>query len=1010
MGTLENIFQAEIIQRLGWTLVHFAWQATAIGLILAIVLKLLHKSSANVRYIIACMALALIVLMPIVTIRMIGMPVEAIDPVKLKQAGIDLPKAGFDLPVLVEMPQVESPPVQATVTPRVALKDRFVGTVELALPYIVLGWLAGVLGLSIWHLGGWTQLQRLRRKMVKQVGERVNLRLRHLADQLGIKQAIEIAESAFVQVPAVVGWLRPVILLPASVLTGLSGEQLETILAHELAHIKRCDYLVNMLQTSVEILGFYHPAVWWISHKIRFERENCCDDLAVSLCSDRVCYAKALTTMEEIRASYRLAVAVSGGSLFDRIRRLLGKDSANEGKLSWLAPVIAILLIMALLISVSFAMSSRTKTDIEPAAKKLDYSSVTVEKGVGFDDIIVGDVNCTREFVRSRLGKPDDDVKDTETNGWWLNYRKKYGLDFWFNKNNILKEIRLNKGFKGKLATGISVSSSKEDVFERYGYPVSEKNTDNLHRKNDDRVLYKKGQTSRIFYADNLLLFWFDGNRINQIVTYPRKTKPAVRVDGIYSIRYFVRVVTDDENDRVTFEGRELDFNRFPENLEPLLENVPDRAHTVLEIAFAPGTMLEKGSVAWLGIVQTLGRLQEKYGFEYLSIVGEHPLGSKGGPTETYCQGLLHFGKDIPLRLESAEKPPLIKCRSIKFKKVDDTITSEISMNVTSYPKAMWEFRLRLLDAEAKEIKAVYQTFENSGIVKGVAEISKQSLKFPVVKLDSLKSRKFEVRIRQIDTAVEVEGEELVNQLDIIRLFLGGDMAVLEGKEFDPHAQLKKEGFESVRKQKYGYWQEVYLALSEIVGRETKSLEIIPLGALTYSDSWEDMKEKLLTMADELGFSESRIETKHKPLKTFTDDHANYLVDRLIFSRPIPLALVSPDEKQLVKCNWIKFSRNGSKIKAELAIWLTSYPETKWKFTIRLLDSETRELSTASQIVENTGIIIGFPFHTEERLNFVFDKVDIVEKARSFELKIKQISEEKPAVEVEGEFRSLIAK
>jgi hypothetical protein len=287
----------------------------------------------------------------------------------------------------------------------------------------------------------------------------------------------------------------------------------------------------------------------------------------------------------------------------------------------------------------------------------------------------------------------------------------------------------------------------------------------------------------------------------------------------------------------------------------------------------------------------------------------------------------------------------------------------------------------------------------NSGVLRKVLMlIAACFVSFPIQANKSLR----ETRLKM---AVQVEGEKSANRSDVIRLFLGGDMAVLEGREFDPHAQLKKEGFEFVQKQKYGFWHEVYSALSEIVGRESNTLEIIPLGALSYSSNWKDTKEQLLSMADELGFSESRIGTNHKPLKIFTDDHANYLVDRLIFSRPIPLALVSPDEKQLVKCNWIKFSRNGSKIKAELAIWLTSYPKTKWKFTSRLLDSESKELTIASQIVENNGSIIGFPFHSEERLNFVFDKVDIAKKARSFELKIKQISSE-TSMEVAGELLS----
>ena len=123
----------------------------------------------------------------------------------------------------------------------------------------------------------------------------------------------------------VVGWLRPVILLPASALTGLTLEQLESILAHELAHVRRCDYLVNALQNTIETLMFYHPAVWWISRCVREEREHCCDDLVVRVCEDRVVYARALFRLEELRGTpARLAFAASGGSLLQRIRRLLG--------------------------------------------------------------------------------------------------------------------------------------------------------------------------------------------------------------------------------------------------------------------------------------------------------------------------------------------------------------------------------------------------------------------------------------------------------------------------------------------------------------------------------------------------------------------------------------------------------------------------------------------------------------------------------------------------------------
>ncbi|MCH8120817.1 MAG: M48 family metalloprotease [Planctomycetes bacterium] len=371
MIILEDILSQEVVQRLGWTLLHFVWQAAVVASLLAILLRVLRKSTPSLRYTLACLALALIVLLPVITLQLV--------PVSAPHSAAHIEPAPAPAVLSIEeMPPAETTiveePVQLeSVAPISAdsWKQRTIETLEPALPYIVSGWLLGVFGLSIWHLGGWAQLQRLRRRMVKQVNDTLGSKLKVLAERLRVKQTVQLMESALVQIPTVVGWLRPVILLPASALTGLSAEQLEAILAHELAHIRRYDYLVNILQTIVEILGFYHPAVWWISHKIRAERENCCDDLAVSISGDRVCYARALTSMEEIRAGRgQLAVAASGGNLFRRICRLLGKDSGDKTGFSWIPAATAILLIIALVIPTTLAFT--TKSDSQQPDSKID--------------------------------------------------------------------------------------------------------------------------------------------------------------------------------------------------------------------------------------------------------------------------------------------------------------------------------------------------------------------------------------------------------------------------------------------------------------------------------------------------------------------------------------------------------------------------------------------------------------------------------------------------------------
>ncbi len=148
---------------------------------------------------------------------------------------------------------------------------------------------------------------------------------------MGLTRAIGYCESLRLDAPAVVaGWIRPVVLLPVSALSGLTQAQLEAVIAHELAHIRRYDTLVNLFQVAVETLLFYHPAVWWLGSRLRAEREHCCDDAAVELCGSPVTYAHALTRMAESKSAPQLAMAVNRSPLVERIARLLGADNKAE--------------------------------------------------------------------------------------------------------------------------------------------------------------------------------------------------------------------------------------------------------------------------------------------------------------------------------------------------------------------------------------------------------------------------------------------------------------------------------------------------------------------------------------------------------------------------------------------------------------------------------------------------------------------------------------------------------
>ena len=204
------------------------------------------------------------------------------------------------------------------------------------LPILTALWFIGVLGLSVRMLGGWVMTRLLARRAVARVSPVIEAAAREIATRLDLQRAVAILESAAVTVPTLIGWVRPVVLLPAAALSGLSPLQLQAILAHELAHVRRHDYLVNLLQSAVEILLFYHPAVWWISAEIRAERENCCDDLAVAVCGDRLVYVSALAELTSIERR-AFALAATDGSLVTRVRRILGRPAAARRELppSW---------------------------------------------------------------------------------------------------------------------------------------------------------------------------------------------------------------------------------------------------------------------------------------------------------------------------------------------------------------------------------------------------------------------------------------------------------------------------------------------------------------------------------------------------------------------------------------------------------------------------------------------------------------------------------------------------
>ena len=237
--------------------------------------------------------------------------------------------------------------------------------VDALLPLIVFVWLTGVAVLMVRMAGGLWHVRRLQRKSLAADPSRWQTATDRIASRLGLRVAVHVVESAAVDAPTAVGWLRPVILLPIAALANLSPSQVEAILAHELIHIRRHDYLVNVAQTVAETVLFFHPGVWWVSGQIRVEREHCCDDVAVHVCGDPVDYAAALAELEAWRSrGTTLALAATGGSLTSRVRRVLNMPIGHEARsLSWVV-TLGLTVVLAVVMGVIYVSSSGPDTGV----------------------------------------------------------------------------------------------------------------------------------------------------------------------------------------------------------------------------------------------------------------------------------------------------------------------------------------------------------------------------------------------------------------------------------------------------------------------------------------------------------------------------------------------------------------------------------------------------------------------------------------------------------------------
>jgi beta-lactamase regulating signal transducer with metallopeptidase domain/HEAT repeat protein len=407
----------------GWAIVHSLWQGGLFVLVSAGLLALTRRSRPVVRYGIALATLTAMVVVPVTT--------------AILTAGAET-ESGYGSSLTSTQPDASAPAsLAADATPRGhgGSSDIRVGDVEsfsvnggvvsnwveTSLPFLVAAWMLGLLVASGRLIGGFARTRTVSRKSTSPASRSLEIRVEKLCERLGITRAIRLLESTNIDVPLVIGAVRPVIVVPLSLVTGLTPVQLDMLLAHELAHVRRHDYLINLVQTVFETLLFYHPGARWISERAREEREHCCDDIAIEACGVNARdYTETLLVLEEARdQGFGLAAAATGGSLLRRAQRLLsGRPAYLELGPRWMAGVITI---GAGLFASNDAFAAIRAAYLPVAAVAVDRDSV--EKGKRVDTSRAKPSTVIKSPATGSLSdRARWAEKNSGSNDYWIGY------------------------------------------------------------------------------------------------------------------------------------------------------------------------------------------------------------------------------------------------------------------------------------------------------------------------------------------------------------------------------------------------------------------------------------------------------------------------------------------------------------------------------------------------------------------------------------------------------------
>lgn len=383
------ILSEKVTYALGWVVFHSLWQAVLIAIVSGILLIVLRKKSSVVKYWLANFSLLSVLLAAITTFIIYSNHYQ--NTVDLSFTPVDYNASEVSKVVHdINCEPTEITTIQSNGIQKLSWSG-FKDYINRNIYLIVTFWLLGVSVFLIKLLGGISYIYYLKAKMNFPPDEYWTEMLEKIKSKAGIRKSIELVESALVRTPIVVGYLKPMILFPIGAINRLESDEVEAILAHELAHVMRNDYFFNILQNIIEALFYFHPAVWWMSAQIRAERENCCDDKAIELCGNSMTYAKSLIRVQEMAYySPTLAMSFSGnkkGQLLNRVQRILNQPQNRNNVIEKLvATCLVLFFVIGLSIGGNFNQNNDNVYSNRMTDNELKYSEIDARSYLKYEE------------------------------------------------------------------------------------------------------------------------------------------------------------------------------------------------------------------------------------------------------------------------------------------------------------------------------------------------------------------------------------------------------------------------------------------------------------------------------------------------------------------------------------------------------------------------------------------------------------------------------------------------